>query len=136
MNRVVWVYNAKEEDIRGLIKSVGNTIGSVHFLKRTDGSLRKMSYRLHVVEPSFVAGPKGGNSGGYISVGKKRVNRKEVNIKNKQVTVFDCNKVIKGEDGKVIGRGAYRTVPLENVVQITAKGVKYIIKRDSGPRGL
>lgn len=57
MNETIWVYGAKPENIRELIKKVGNKIGAVHFLKRKDGSLRKMAYRLHVKNPSTAKRP-------------------------------------------------------------------------------
>lgn len=163
MVETIWVYNARPENVRDLIKTAGNTIGSVHFLKRKDGSLRKMSYRLHVQNPTVAKAPI--NDSGNFSVsgvdtsgtdvhtgdytyggirpdGSKYVvvnppsfgkgfgpNRKDVDIANDQMTVLDVNKVVKSADGEVIGRGAWRTIPLESVVQITTKGTRYFIKK-------
>jgi len=45
--------------IRDKIELAGTTIGSVHFKKRSDGKLRKLSYRLHVKHPSIASMPKG-----------------------------------------------------------------------------
>lgn len=162
MVETIWVYNAKPENVRDLIKTAGNTIGSVHFLKRKDGSLRKMSYRLHVQNPTVAKAPvkDDGNFsvsgvdtsatdafadvsyGGVRPDGSKYVvmnppsfgkgfgpNRKEVDLANDQMTVLDVNKVVKDTDGEVIGRGAWRTIPLESVVQITVKGTRYFIKK-------
>lgn len=160
MVETVWVYNAKPADVRDLIKTAGNTIGSVHFLKRKDGSLRKMSYRLHVTNPTTAKAPLGTSHSGvdtsdtttnltdntvavsgvkangdkYIviqpSFGKGfGPNRKDVDAANDQMTVLDANKVVKDSGGNIIGRGAWRTIPLESVTQITVKGVKYIIKK-------
>ena len=106
------------ERIRQIMLSVGGQIGSVHFLKRKTGELRKMSYKLHVTNPSVAKAPKG-NDGGK---------RKKVDSKNAQMTVFDVNKVVRDKDGAIIGRGAYRTVSLENVIQVTVKGKVYKIK--------
>ena len=106
--------NPTSDEIRTVLESAGNQMGSVHFVKRSDGSLRKMSYRLHVRNPSVAAKPKG--------VG----NRKATDGLNEQLTVFDVNKVIR-KDGEVIGRGAWRTIPLRNVTRIVAGGKKYIV---------
>ena len=102
------------ENLRKVIESAGNQIGSVHFIKRSTGELRKMSYRLHVTNPRYAKKP----------MGKKVID----DVANTQMTVFDTNKVIKDkETGEVIGRGAWRTIPLENVVRITAGGKTYLI---------
>lgn len=164
MTETIWVYNAKPENVRELIKSAGNTIGSVHFLKRKDGTLRKMSYRLHVKNPTVAKAPLGTqadasmsgvdtsstdvNTGTPVTYGGLRPdgsrylvvnpgpfgrgfgpNRKDVDLANEQMTVLDANKVVRDDKGEVVGRGAWRTIPLESVVQITAKGTKYIIKK-------
>lgn len=102
------------ENLRKVIESAGNKIGSVHFIKRSTGKLRKMSYRLHVTNPRYAKKP----------MGKKVID----DVANTQMTVFDTNKVIKDkETGEVIGRGAWRTIPLENVVRIAAGGKTYLI---------
>ncbi len=49
-------------------------------------------------------------------------NRKNVDMANCQITVFDVNKV--NEDKT---RGAYRTIPLENIIEMTINGTKYVI---------
>jgi hypothetical protein len=106
------------ERVRQIMSLAGGSIGSVHFLKRKTGELRKMSYKLHVKNPSVAKAPSGNNSG----------KRKDTDKKNSQMTVFDVNKVVRDSDNAIIGRGAYRTVPLENVIQITVKGKVYKIK--------
>lgn len=144
-NKEVWIYNADVGNIRDIIKQAGNTIGSVHFNKRSDGQLRKMSYRLHVKKPSVARAPKGDvkddtgtklmdsvgsfqfNPNG-VTVIKMRHNRKDIDLANNQMTILDCNKVVRDENGAVKGRGAWRTIPLETVTQVTVKGVKYVIK--------
>jgi hypothetical protein len=163
MTETIWVYNAKPENVRELIKRAGNTIGSVHFLKRKDGTLRKMSYRLHVKNPSVAKAPNGvvnqvidgvdtedttipltdanlvsgirPDGSKYIVVNPGPVgygfgpSRKDVDLANDQMTVLDANKVVKDKSGVAIGRGAWRTIPLETVLQVTVKGVKYVIKK-------
>ena len=161
MVETVWVYNSKPSDVRELIKTAGNTIGSVHFLKRKDGSLRKMAYRLHVTNPTTAKAPVGTSHSGVdtsdttIALGDSNQivpvkgpvradgsysvvmnfgrgfgpNRKDVDNANNQMTVLDCSKTVRDSSGKVIGRGQWRTIPLEGVVQITVKGTKYLIKR-------
>jgi len=132
----VLAWNPPMSWIREMIELAGTTIGSVHFRKRSDGKLRKMSYRLGVTNPSFASVPKGLSASGGKSLEhelshKVRLSRKVVDRNNNQMTVFDANKVIRGEDGAILGRGAYRTIPLENVERISNKGIIYTIKRDS-----
>ena len=104
--------------IKAAIKSAGTKIGNVHFEKRSSGELRKMAYRLHVKAPSTAAAPKPSDDK-YKTADKDR--------DNLQVTVLDCNKVIRDKDGNKIGRGAWRTIPLENVRRVAANGVVYEI---------
>ena len=129
-NRVI-EFNKTPERIRDLIESAGTTIGSVHFIKRSDGSLRKMCYRLHVKKPSVAAVPKGlaDNADPSIASVQALQDRKAQDLANNQITVLDANKVVRDEAGKKIGRGAWRTVPLDSVVQVTAKGTTYVIQQ-------
>lgn len=116
--------------VRERIEETGNKLGSVYFIKREDGSLRKMSYRLHVRNPSVAKKPKGVGKD-KVKVKKAtggRLNRKEVDLRNNQMTVFDANKVVRDENGNIIGRGAWRTVPLENVIRIKNCGTTYYIR--------
>lgn len=105
-----------------LIRQAGNKIASVHFVKRGDKTLRKMCYRLHVSAPKFANSPSGNNS-------KKH---KDINDKNGQITVFDVNKVIRDKKGEIVRddngkvqRGAWRTIPLENVKRVKIDGITY-----------
>ena len=118
MSKEVIAWNPPVEWVKEQIENAGTTIGSVHFNKRKSGDLRKMSYRLHVTNPSTAKTPSG-----------KKGKKKDIDQKNRQMTVLDANKVVRDKEGKVIGRGAWRTVPLENVVRISNKGVVYEIKR-------
>ena len=102
--------------IREALEAAGSKIGSVHFRKRSDGSLRKMCYRLHVQNPSIAAKPR-----------SSTINKRQRDLENGQMTVFDVNKVVR-KNGEVLGRGAFRTVPLENVVRICNNGTIYKIK--------
>jgi hypothetical protein len=121
--KVVSLTDVDPSEIEALLRKAGSKIASVHFRKRSNNELRKMCYRLGVKNPTFASRPKGGSA-----------SRKGINLKNKQITVFDVNKVcrdregkIKYEDGKQL-RGAWRTVPLENVVRVCVDGVVYEIK--------
>ena len=140
MEREVIAWNPPIDWVREVIENAGTKIGSVYFTKRGDGKLRKMSYRLHVKNPSVAAAPKGtiqkcalcGRSGKDLTVMckefLKKKSKKDVDKTNNQITVLDTNKVI-WKDGEVIGRGAWRTVPLENVVRVRNCGTTYVIKR-------
>lgn len=177
--REIIAFNPPVDWVRQQIEAAGTTIGSVHFKKRENGELRKMSYRLHVTAPSVAKAPKGTtpttpattiaattvttevcercgktkavdmnkprttecNMGPYKTVtktvdapvvapvSKPKVNKKVVDKANDQMTVLDANKVVRDEQGNIIGRGAWRTIPLENVVRIACKGNEYVINR-------
>jgi hypothetical protein len=90
-----------------------------------------MSYRLHVKKPSVAAVPKGlaDDADPSISSIQALQARKAQDKANNQITVLDANKVVRDESGKIIGRGAWRTVPLDSVVQITTKGTTYVIEQ-------
>ena len=114
IKRITWnTLPERIKKVREKILSAGNTIGSVKFEKRTDETIRLMSYRLHVRHPLFAPTPK-----------HTRKNKYQ-NIDNLQITVLDVNKYIRDDSGKIIGRGAYRTIPLENVSKISVKGIVY-----------
>lgn len=109
---------ARLKKIRKILQSSGNTIGSVHFRKRSNGELRKMAYRLHVRKPSVAKAPKFKDDGDkYKTINKDR--------ENLQITVLDVNKVVRDKSGSIKGRGAWRTVPLENVERISVRGKVY-----------
>ena len=109
---------SRVKKVRKLLMSAGHQIGAVTFRKRTTGEKRKMAYRLHVSKPTYVKAPKGNKS-------------QEIKARNEdkfQMIVFDVNKVLRNRLGRISGRGAYRTIPLENVERIRVNGVKYKIK--------
>jgi hypothetical protein len=111
-------FNKAPERVRQIIESAGTHLASVHFIKRSTGELRKMSYRLHVRNPSVAKKPHSDNFS----------NRKDQDKANDQITVFSNNEVIRDENGNKIGRGDWRTIPLENVLQVTVRGKRYIFR--------
>ena len=117
------------EFVKALILESGNKIGSVHFIKRSDGKLRKMTYRLHCSNPS-TASITGSGKDKNGKKGKKGLDRKLINKANDQLTVLDTNKVVRNSSGEIIGRGSWRTIPLEGVVRVANKGIIYLIDRN------
>ena len=123
---VMSVKNATVENIRTIMEMAGNNIGSVHFIKRSTGELRKMCYRLHVNTPSFANKPKGTS------------NHTAIDTKNTQITVFDVNNVKKDKSGNVVYqdgkmcRGDWRTVPLENVKRVKVNGITFEVENFRG----
>jgi hypothetical protein len=121
--KTVSLTNATPSEVEALLRKAGSKIASVHFKKRSNNELRKMCYRLGVTNPTSASRPKGSFS-----------SRKDINKKNKQITVFDVNKVCRDRQGNIKYddngkqlRGAWRTVPLENVVRVCVDGVVYQI---------
>lgn len=108
-----FVIDSSPDNVRTIIEKAGNQIASVHFKKRSDGSIRKMAYRLHVKNPTVAKAPKG------------KINKKNIDKANSQMTVFDVNKTVR-QNGEIIGRGAWRTIPLENVLRVCIKGKEYL----------
>jgi hypothetical protein len=122
--QVVLLKDVKPTEVEQILRQAGSKIASVHFKKRFNNQLRKMCYRLNVQNPKSANPPKGNSD------------RKDVNKKNSQMTVFDVNKVVKDRDGNIKldengkrMRGAWRTVPLENVTRICVDGVVYEIEQ-------
>ena len=103
----------KIRKIRSLIGKLGNQIGAVTFKKRSTGELRKMTFRLHVSDPTYASKPKGTRD------------VKGINDSNDQITVFDCGVMRYGKKDRINGRGDWRTIPLENVMKLTVNGEKY-----------
>ena len=107
--------------VKKIIESTGNQIASVWFRKRSDGTLRKMAFRLHVTNPTYVSVPRGDSA----------KPRKVHDYKNMQITVLDVNTILRAKSGKrkgkICGRGDYRTIPLNNVVRLCVRGKKYKI---------
>jgi len=114
LNGPVTLTKVTPSELRTLMRKAGSKIASVHFVKRSDKKLRKMCYRLGVTNPKNSSSPKGSSK------------KKSVDRNNKQMTVYDVNKVTRTRDGEM-KRGAYRTVPLENVTRVCVDGVTYQI---------
>jgi len=106
--------------VRKAIHSTGNFIGAVTFVKRSTGEIRSMAYRLHCVNPSCATKPT-------LKGHRKTVAKDNGNT---QITVLDVNKPVKNRKGHVIGRGAWRSIPLENVLRIKARNVIYRVPID------
>lgn len=99
--------------VKKLLLSAGNTIGNVHFYKRSDGKLKKMSYRLNVRKPSYSKPP----------TGKSRVDREDLEL----LTVYDTNCLRYNSKGRLCGRGSYKTISLDGVCRVSVNGEKYKI---------
>jgi len=104
---------SKVSKAKKILLSAGNTMGSVHFRKRSDNTLRKMCYRLHVRKPSYAPKPSKNS--------KKYKKDREHNL----ITVFDANKVRYNNKGNMCGRGEYRSIPLDTITRICVKGTIY-----------
>jgi len=122
--------------VKKVIERVGSKIGSVTFIKRTTGEIREMQYKLHVSNPKYAKTPneKPNYKGGFLRDKNGRFakniskRQKEINEENSQIVVFDVNK-IEYKNGEKI-RGAYRTIPLENVEKVSAGNIVYSFLRN------
>lgn len=114
---VVIEFESSPERIRQIMESVGSKIGNVHFIKKSNGQLRKMSYRLHVRNPKHIASPSGNG------------NRRSQDVANNTMTVYSTNDVVRDSEGNITGRGAYKRIPLDGVTRIVANGKVYEIQR-------
>jgi hypothetical protein len=103
--------------VKSLIKSARNHIGSVWFHKRSDGTLRKLSYRLGVSNPTYCPPP----------TGKKFLTRKAQDSEHNLITVFDNNAIRYNNRQKMCGRGTYKSIPLDGVTRIKVGGEIYKI---------
>ena len=117
--------------VKNQLEKAGSNFGSVRFIKRTDGTERRMCYKLHVSNPQHVKAPKSdkpiGQKTYQIKDGAVQVltfdNHKTTLENNHLLTVFDVNLPIRDKEGKVTGkRGGYRSVPLNAVTRICAAG--------------
>ena len=117
--QVVKVKSVKDKvrKVRSLITLAGNQIGSVHFIKRSDGTKRKMSYRLHVQKPTYASSP----------TGKRFKQKKAKDSDNNLITVFDTNAVRYNNKSRMCGRGEYKSIPLDGVTRIKVGGEIYKI---------
>jgi len=86
------------DDLRSLLLSSGSKIDSVHFIKRSDGTIRQICYRLHVSNSRYGKKPWDTKNTGKFGFGKKRSKpknfRKFINRLHNQMTVYDVKKSI------------------------------------------
>ena len=73
---IIVEFESSPERVRQIMESVGSRIGNVHFIKRSNGQLRKMSYMLHVSNPKIGKKPSGNRD------------TKSKDLSNKQITVY------------------------------------------------
>jgi len=130
VKKTVVEYDPDPERIRQLMRKAGSKFGVVHFIKKGNGELRKMSYRLGVRKPKHCTAPGDGSK-------KASISRRDQDSTNKTMTVYDVNQVHRDKSGQVKVdengrklRGAYRTVPLENVIMVVVQGTRYKIQRE------
>ena len=107
--------------VKKAISSAENFIGSVTFKKRSDDEIRRIAYRIHCQHPTFAPTPNGRGD----AKGRGTGHRKAVDKKNQQMTVLDVNQPLYNRKGHIIGRGAWKTIPLENVRRVRAGGTIY-----------
>jgi len=114
---VVIEFESSPERVKQIIYSSGSKIGNIWFYKKSNGELRKMSYRLGVKNPKHIKKPSGNS------------NRRSDDASKDLLTVYSTNDVVRDKDNNIIGRGAYKRIPLNNVVRIVAGGRVYEIQR-------
>lgn len=112
-------FNPPTDWIREQVFSVGSSIGSVNFIKKSNGLMRKMCYKLHCKNPSAAKTPSG----------KSKIDRKAIDKVNNNLTVLDCNSVVRDKEGNIIGRGSWKSIPINNITRIRAKGKEIIINK-------
>ena len=115
--QVIQARNVRERvsRVRKLIQSAGNHIFAVSFIAKGTGQLRKMSCRSHVVKPQYVKAPTRKNS----------LYKKDIDRSNDLITVYDNNCLRYDKEGRLNGRGSYKSIPLANVTRIKVGGEIY-----------
>lgn len=115
--KVIKCKNAREKVrmVKKLMNSVGNQIGSVWFYKRSDGSLRKIAYRIHVTHPTYEKEP----------TSEKFLYKKAKDSEKNLITIFDTNFIRRNNKKRICGRGGYKSVGLDNVVRLKVGGEIY-----------
>jgi len=103
--------------VKRLLETAGTNIGSVSFIKRSDNSPRRIAYRIHCRKPTFAPIPSG-----------KDPARRERNRKQNLITLLDVNQPLYNSKGHIIGRGQWKSIPLDSVVRIKSAGVIYRFK--------
>lgn len=116
--KIAIIINYGPEEMRKILATAGSHIGSVKFKKRTNGEIRKMTYRLSVTNPKYAQKPSGK---------KKDIVDGNSIAQKTLITVFDTNKVVRNKNEEIIGRGAWRTIPLDSILEVKAGGIRYIV---------
>ena len=98
--------------VKNLIKLAGNRMTGITFIKREDGSSRKICGRFKVSKPTYAHVPSGK---------KMKYNPKEKNL----ATIFDCNVLRYNRSGKLNGRGDWRCFGMDSVKRMKINGVVY-----------
>jgi len=101
--------------IETFVKTVQNmdTIFGVSFVKKTDGSIRNMTARMHVKKGVKGALPKG--------------HRESEDKRNRVLTVYDMNVLDEGGE-----KGAFRRINLSQLLSCTVRGTKYEYDKSTG----
>lgn len=103
------------EMVKELIQSAGDKLFAVTFIKRSDGSKRKMVCRRKVRKPSYAKSPSG----------KISYKRRERDERNNLMTVFDCNHLMYNKKDKLSGRGGWKSLPLDSIIRLKVNGEIY-----------
>jgi hypothetical protein len=109
--------SVKVAAVKELIQSAGNQIFAVTFIKRSDGTKRKMSCRRKVRKPSYAKAP----------TGQVSFKRRDQDDKNNLMTVFDCNCLKYNRQDRLNGRGGWKSLPLDSVTRLKINGEVYKI---------
>lgn len=99
--------------VRKLINSAGNHIFALSFIAKGTGKLRKLSCRRHVIKPQYTKAP---------SMIKHKGNEDKGLI-----TVYDTNCFQYDKEGRLCGRGNYKSLYLSSVTRIKVGGEIYKI---------
>jgi hypothetical protein len=103
----------KVRKVKGLIKSAGNQLFAVSFVKRSDGTKRNMVCRSHVRKTQYAGIPSG-----------KRTYDPQ---KHDLAILFDMNTLKYSRKDKLNGRGGWKSIPLDSITRIKVGGEIYKI---------
>ena len=95
-----------------LIKESGNKMVGITFIKRSDGSRRKIAGRFLVKKPQYASVPSGK---------KMRYSAKDKNL----AVIFDVNVLRYNKKGELRGRGDWKSFGLESVERFKTNGIIY-----------
>lgn len=98
-----------------MIQDQDGRVFGVEFIKKTDGSLRKMSCRRHAVDKA---------------IEKNKTGRKQgPNADPYMVKVWDMNKVEDPENPEA-SKGAFRTINVHTLQTLSINGVKFQVETE------